>query len=258
MADLRRTAKSGSDWTANELCAYNITVVPQNKQEFFSTVDFPDPAEPSLAGFMTAETLEDAADKEGRQLLRFLYLALDPKLGQEAAVENFAAQLLTGLDYDDEDKIVFIRHAMPFLICGENSVAQTDVCVMDTHEILLLLQEEKRSTIMKNPEPQVIAEAIAAFALNNRRRERDLNLPPRDSIMFPCLTMIGTSPIFYKITVTAALSKAVQTGTFPEFETRVLRYIPSLPRRNREGMRPLPNRLEILRCLEAFKRFIGN
>jgi len=59
--------------------------------------------------------------------------------------------------------------------------------------------------------------------------------------------MVGTTPVFYKITITAALSKAVQTGTYPETETRVLRYIPALPRRNSEGMRPLPNRLEILR-----------
>jgi len=72
--------------------------------------------------------------------------------------------------------------------------------------------------------------------------------------MFPCLTLVGTSPIFYKITVTAALSQAVQTGTFPGIETRVLCYIPVLPHRNSEGMRPLPNRLEISRCLEAFKK----
>ena len=99
---------------------------------------------------------------------------------------------------------------------------------------------------MKDPEPQVIAEAIAAFALNNRKRERELHLPIRNSIMFPCLTMAGTSPVFYKITVTAALNKAVRTGSFPEIETRVLRYVPALPRGNSEGMRPLPNRLEIL------------
>ena len=129
---------------------------------------------------------------------------------------------------------------------------------MDDNEILLLLQEDKKLTSMKDPEPQVIAEAIAAFALNNRKRERDLNLPSCKSIMFPCLTMVGTTPVFYKITITAALSKAVQTGTYPEAETRVLRYIPALPRRNSEGMRPLPNRLEILRCLEAFKRFLAN
>ena len=70
--------------------------------------------------------------------------------------------------------------------------------------------------------------------------------------------MVGTSPIFYKITVTAALSKAIQTGSFPEIETFVLRYIPALSSRNSEGMRPMPNRLEILRCLEAFKKFLGN
>jgi len=45
---------------------------------------------------------------------------------------------------------------------------------MDNNEILLLLQEDKS---MKDPEPQVIAEAIATFALNNRKRERGLDLP---------------------------------------------------------------------------------
>ncbi|KAH9027595.1 hypothetical protein EDB85DRAFT_2091818 [Lactarius pseudohatsudake] len=257
MAQLFRNPRSGSDWTANELSAYNIAVVPQSKEVFFGTTDFPDPTEPSLAGFMATESRQDAADtdKRTKQLLHYLDLAMD---GQEAAVDNFAAELLKRLGYDDENRIVFIRHAIPFLICGENSVAETDVCVMDDNEILLLLQEGKRLSNMIDPEPQVIADAIATFALNNQKRERQLDLPTRDSIMFPCLTMVGTTPIFYKITVTAALSKAVQTGTYPETETRVLRYVPVLPRRNGEGMRPLPNRLEILRCLEAFKIFLGN
>jgi hypothetical protein len=232
--------------------------VPQSKEEFFGTTDFPDPIEPSLAGFMVAETRQDAPDKSTKQLLHYLNLAMNPKIGQEAAVDKFAVELLRSLGYDDENRIVFIRHAIPFPICGDNSVAQTDVCIMDDNEILLLLQEDNRLTSMKDPEPQVIAEAIAAFALNNQKRERDLNLAPCNSMMFPCLTMVGTTPVLYKITITAALSKAVQTGTYPETETRVLRYIPALPRRNSEGMRPLPNRLEILRCLEAFKKFLGN
>jgi hypothetical protein len=181
---------------------------------------------------------------------------MDPKISQEAAVVNFAAELLRGLEYDDENRIVFIRHAIPFLICGDTSVAQTDVCIVDDHEILLLLQEGKRWTSTKDPEPQVIAEAIAAFAL--RKREHDLDLPPCNSILFSCLTMVGTTPVLYKIAITAALGKAVQTGIWLEIETRVLRYVPALPRRNSEGMHPLPNRLEILRCLEAFKKFMGN
>ncbi|KAI9462863.1 hypothetical protein BJY52DRAFT_1255659 [Lactarius psammicola] len=256
MAQLLRTPKSGRDWTANELWAYNITVVPQSKELFFGTIDFPDPTEQSLEGFTAAETRQDVADKRTKQLLHYLNLATGPKIGQEAAIDNFAAELLKGLEYEDENRIVFIRHAIPFLICGVNSVAQTDVCILDDNEILLLLQEDETLTSMKDPEPQVIAVAIAAFALNNRKRERNLNLSVCDSIMFPCLTMVGTTPVFYKITITAALSKAVQTGTYPETETRVLRHIPALPRRNSEGMCPLPNRLEILRCLEAFKKFL--
>ncbi|KAH8995326.1 hypothetical protein EDB92DRAFT_1970486 [Lactarius akahatsu] len=234
MAQLFRNPRSGNDWTANELSAYNITVVPQSKEVFFGTIDFPDPTDPSLAGFMATESRQHVADtdKRTKQLLHYLDLAMEPKIGQEAAVDNFAAELLKCLGYDDENRIVFIRHAIPFLICGENLVAQTDVCVMDDNEILLLLQEDKRLSNMIDPEPQ------------------NANLT--------CLTMVGTTPIFYKITVTASLSKAVQTGTYPETETHVLRYVPALPRRNSEGMRPLPNRLEILRCLEAFKRFLGN
>jgi len=46
MANLLRTAKSGSDWTRAELDAYNIAIVPQTKAEFFGTNDFPDPTEP--------------------------------------------------------------------------------------------------------------------------------------------------------------------------------------------------------------------
>ena len=135
---------------------------------------------------MTAETRQEAADKNTRRLLHYLDLAMGPKIGQEAAVENFVAELLKGLDYDDENRLVFIRYTIPFLICGENLFAQNDVCIMDDNEILLLLQENKRLTSMVDPEPQIIAEAIAAFALNNRKRECDLHLPLRNSITFPC------------------------------------------------------------------------
>ena len=258
MANLIRSAKSGSDWSANDLAAYHITIVPQNKQEFFGLDDLPAPASPSLAGFMTTEDREQATDRETRKLLHYLDLALDPKMGQEAAVDNFAAKLLEKLGYDDGDRIIFIRRALPLLICGVPSLAQTDICVMDDHEVLLLVQEDKRVFSLKDPEPQVVAEAIAAYTLNNNVRVTSLNLPPLASTTIPAITMVGTNPIFYKITVTAELSTSVQQGTYPATETRVLRYIPVLPRRYSLGMRPLENRVEILACLEAFKRFLGN
>jgi hypothetical protein len=255
MANLLRTAKSASNWSEMDLDAYNITIVPQNKAQFFGTNDLPYPTEPSMLDFMTNESQETATDEKAKQLLQYLYMAIYPRAGEEAAVENFAAELLRALEYDDNDRIVFIRHGIPFLNCREILVAQTDVCVMnDDCEILLLLQDGKS---MK-AEFQVIAEAIGTFAMNNMIRDR-LNLQPRDSITFPALTMNSTIPTFYKITVTSALSRAVQAGIYPETETRVLRYIPALPLRNSwRGMELLPNRTEILRCLEAFKRFLGN
>jgi hypothetical protein len=52
--------------------------------------------------------------------------------------------------------------------------------------------------------------------------------------------MVETMPVFYKITVTAALSAVVQAGTYPELETRVLRYSSALPCMNSEGMPLFP------------------
>jgi len=129
---------------------------------------------------------------------------------------------------------------------------------MDDDEVILLVQEDKRLTSAKDPEPQVIAEAIAAFALNNKVRQDSLGLSPLPSITFPAITMVGTNPNFYKITVTVELSAAVQQGTYPPTETQVLKYVPVLPRRRSLGMRQLENRVELLACLDAFKKFLAN
>ena len=136
-----------------------------------------------MAGFMVAETRQDAADKRTKQLLHYLDLAMDSKLGQETTVINLAAESLKGLAYFDENGIVFPR--IPFLTCGENSVSQTDVWVRDDNEVLLLLQEDKRLTSMTDPEPQVIAEALATFALNNRKRIRSPLVTPLCSPVSP-------------------------------------------------------------------------
>jgi len=82
MANLLRTAKSGSNWTTAELDAYNITVIPQTKADFFGTNDFPaDPTEPSMLGFMTNESRETATYKRTKQLLHYLDLTMDPEVG---------------------------------------------------------------------------------------------------------------------------------------------------------------------------------
>ena len=60
------------------------------------------------------------------------------------------------------------------MICGEFKRARTDVCIVDRdqNEILLLFQEDKRFEEGEgaDPEAQLIAEAIAAFGVNNEQR----------------------------------------------------------------------------------------
>jgi len=260
MAQLRRSAKPSGDWTTKELDAYHITVESKNKVQFFGEPNLPTPTRPSLVGFMTTADRQHATDSETRKLLHFLDLALDPKGGQEAAVENFVAKLLEMLGYDGGDEgdgIIFARHVFPFGICGVSSSAQTSICVMgDDDEIYLLVHVDERLSNLKDPEPQVIAEAIAAFAANNKVRVTSLGLAPLNAAIIPAITMIGTNPIFYKIVVSAELSTAVQHGTYPEDGTPVFRYILVLPKRQSLGMRPLENRVEILACLEAFKQLV--
>lgn len=127
--------------------------------------------------------------------IKGLKLATNPKIGQEAAVVHFAAELLKGLEYDNEDRIVFTLPVILFLICERTQSPRLTFASWTINEILLLLQEDERPTSKKDPELQVIAEAITAFALKNRKQERDFNLPTQcthESNMFLCLTMVGT------------------------------------------------------------------
>ena len=112
-------------------------------------------------------TTEDRDDGETRKLLRYLDLVLDTQVGQEAAVDNFAAKLLEKLWYDDGEGIIFIRRARPVVICG---IPSADVCIMDEDNQLLLFQGDEWLPSLKDPEAQVIAKAIAAYATNKVRQ----------------------------------------------------------------------------------------
>jgi hypothetical protein len=71
--------------------------------------------------------------------------------------------------------------------------------------------------------------------------------------------MVGTWPAFFKIPVTQTLSTHVHHGTYPPKETCVTYCYPPIPcpSKHSEGMKPLDNRHEILKCYEAFKGIVG-
>ncbi|KAF8529588.1 hypothetical protein BU17DRAFT_36464 [Hysterangium stoloniferum] len=259
MANHIRNAKSGSDWTINDLNAYNISIVRQNAATFFGHVPLPPPPHhPDLLNRLTADEM---ADEESYQVVRYMDLAMDPVPGEESAVDDFAMQLLRIMGYAGRafGRDLRSRKDIPLFICGEWRHAKTDVCVMDTNGYLLLVQEDKRHLEIVDPAPQLIAEAIAAVQSNNRTRDF-LGVDPLDVKVMAGITMTGTSPTFFKIPVTLELIEAVQKGEYPATPTVVAMHRPEVPRPARrltEGMRPLDNRRCILACFEAFKQFVN-
>jgi hypothetical protein len=109
-----------------------------------------------------------------------------------------------------------------------------------------------------DPEPQLIAEAIAAFYENNKAL-RAAGLPTLQSKTFAGITMVGTAPTFYKIPVTEELLTSLATSQYPPQATIVEKFfppVPSLARLSNDGMRPLANRRIIFQCFEALKQFV--
>jgi len=252
---LIRSAKSGNDWTTNELMAYNVQVSLQDAPQFFgrelrpidhldsnllSTID------PSIAVGLCKDTY---------RFLAYLDLASHANVGQESAINDFERTVLEVMGYDELGTILRSRYDIPFTIAGETRVAHTDICLVHLSSIILLVvQEDKMDTSLKSPEAQVIAEAIAAFQYNNRKR-RDRYLKPLEAMNIPCITMIGTRPCFYKVPVTQELSLAVLSGQYPEHPTIVTRCAPPFRCRSVEGMENPEYRRAALQYYDAFRGF---
>ena len=104
-------------------------------------------------------------------------------------------------------------------------------------EILLFVQEDKGHLNDSDPEPQLIAEAIATFAANNHTGERTLGIPPHPFNIMPGITLMG-SP-----------EEAVSwTGDVVHAHISA---VPCPARRWDEGMKPSDNKRFLFRGLQA-------
>ncbi|KAL6306112.1 hypothetical protein BKA93DRAFT_816502 [Sparassis latifolia] len=234
MADITRSAKSGSDWTQNELQAYHIQVVEQDATVFLGVPALPLPSVPQEV--LTTASADDMADDRNFILVRYMDLAMNPKPAQESAVIDFARHLLEMLGYAPRPRVIRTRYDIPLFICGGKN---------------------KRHLEQVDAEPQLIAGAIAAFRTMNMIRKPP---PPLQSKVMAGIILTGTFPTFYKIPVTVELVDAVGLGIYPAEETVIFTHTPRVPRLNRrysEGMKPLDNRALILSCYEAFKAFVN-
>ena len=255
---LIRSAKLGSDWGRNELAAYNISTEPQDAPTFFEVDPLLEPHVP--ADMLNKVEAEDTTNLDAFRTISAMDLAMNATPLEESAVDDFAVRLFDILGYTNRDVLLRTRKDIELVICGVSMHAKTDVCLLKNRtEIILLVQEDKQQMEDRgDAEAQLIAEAIAAFQSNNKKRIL-AGLDPAQHLLIPGIVMIGTAPIFYKIPVTKGLADAVTYGAFPPLPTVVHFHVPAVPRPHRrlsEGMKPLDNRHIVLRCYEAFKRFI--
>jgi hypothetical protein len=174
MDSLIRSAKSGSDWTENDLRAYNIQIRCEGVATFFGdpNLRLPEVNEEIL----TTLEAEDMSSTPNTRLIRLLDRAMIPAPDrEESAVRDFAVQLFDILGYKGGNIITRTRRSIPYLICGEWRVTMADVCLIDClqdDDIILAVQEDKRfhSEELPDPLPQLIGKVIAAFHYDNTRR----------------------------------------------------------------------------------------
>ena len=211
IANLVRSVKSGSDWTSNELAAYNITVHHQSAPDFFGYQPntIPDYLNPEFMHSPVSPN-DNIADVTTLWILQYIDLAICTNATQESVIDDVVRELLHLLNFEEKRTLLWLCYAILFFICGDTGyVAQTNLCLIQgSLTILLIIQEDKTGFSQKDPEAQLIAEAIAAFQYNNLSCDQT-GLDTVESMTIPVITMIGTHPIFYKIPVTQALSDTV-------------------------------------------------
>ena len=147
-------------------------------------------------------------------------LATAARAAQENFINDFTAETLKLLGFNERGTTVSTRYVIPFTMCGEaNRVAQTDMCLIHRPTSILLVQTPSNRT---NAEAQVIAESIAAFQFNNRKRS-ERGLDPLDAMTIPVIPMTGTCPTSCLVPITLELSDAVISGQHPVIQTHLQR-----------------------------------
>lgn len=270
MANLIVSAKSGNDWGLNELKYFRIDFENIHKFNDFFGVD-----EPILTGvideiarypiniFENIDNLLNTGSKDISKFIKHLIFATNIYSNNETNVDTFAEHMLEMFEYDIGTNIIGMRAELNLDMCGIKVYAKPDVYLEDLNrKIKLLIQEDKSYNVsssmdfdLRITESQMVAEAIAAFQTNNRNR-RNQGIPEENNVVFPCIIMLGTYPIFYLFEITKELADNIMFGIYPKIDTIIKKYqIPSLiPYGN--TLFDVDKRYKIFQCYTAFRNFI--
>jgi len=124
MANFILNAKSGSDWTDNELSVFNIQVDTADSAAFFNITRLPAPNVSSV--ILTNEARPQGMLPKCDRL--FFHYMRDAVKGEESSVADFAAFILSMFNYDEPDRVIHNRKELSFVMCGAVVFAISSSC----------------------------------------------------------------------------------------------------------------------------------
>jgi hypothetical protein len=282
VANLIRYAISGNHWTFVDLDAYNIRISTVDTEEFFGVPLLPAPTVDPIILDNVDPPVGTHLPRNAHLFFRFLrnvFTSESPpgQIGGPATEEDtspiivFSFHILRSLlQFTKPDRMMLSCNVVRFFVSTEEVKAKLDLALLDSDNRILLILEERVSsspiathhflTPTKNPspqdqpEPRLVAKALAAFQIETRSDHTAAGLPPVLSKTYIGIVMDWSTPRFYKITITQALSDAVACGLFPAKETIVQRFIPPVP--DAWGMLSLEDRRVCFQCFEALKSLL--
>jgi hypothetical protein len=153
MANLIRSAKSGSEWTSNDLDAFNIQIETVDVHEFFGIPLSHRPAlraEPSIGSIILDHVNAPVGLNLSREVRLFFRLLRDvvtrDDTAQESFVDDFFLHLLGPvLRFDEPDRVLHQRENFHFIMCGKLVDARPNIVLHDSENRILLLVQDKVS-----------------------------------------------------------------------------------------------------------------
>ncbi|KAG6825412.1 hypothetical protein H0H92_003765 [Tricholoma furcatifolium] len=284
------SVKSGSEWNNSDLKHCNVNIIDVDFASFFDGLkEVPVPSvSPAILSTKAAFPQQPhplqthtALMNEERSFFKYLEAAMVAGELQTSAITDFIFHTLQLLGFTEPKpsklhnehvghhrRVLRRDHDLPLFMCGRTVHTTADLCLLfpgeEEHhgnQVLLLAKAAPFPTPGSEPqcaEAQLIAQAIGAFQCYNRDRRR-ARLDSVETEVIPGLIMQGTTPILYKIEITASLVECVQSAQKPTRVTSVKRL--RVPMESpgtvvAEGMIPLGNRKIMLGYLEALKGLI--
>jgi hypothetical protein len=114
MANILLSAKSGSDWSDNELTTFNIQVDSVDSATFFNMGQLPDPL---VSPVILTNESRPRGPLAKRDRLFFQYMK-DAVKGEKSLVDDFAAFILGMFEYDEPERVIHQRKEVSFVMCG--------------------------------------------------------------------------------------------------------------------------------------------